>query len=660
MPEPNLRDYMTVLRRRRWVVITSVLVAVGVAVAISLLQKPQYRAETELLLRRTLSEDLLVDEIGEVRTAADSARELNNEIRLIESRVTRDAVDSRYDGPLDVDDVKAVAPASEQDDVLDISIVSTDPAAAAELVNLYAETYITERQDRQLEDLGAASDQIQSRLDEVRRQISEARQPLDAIDVQILATRVGSQERNELEEQRQTIMTEVSPTLAPLQNRESSLVGQLEQLEVTQDLARAGGIDVLAPAEEPESPVSPNTVGNIVVGGLIGLLGGVGLAFARDYLDDSVRSKQDSERLTGLPTLALIPKVPLRRGSSTTLVTLDQPTSAAAEAFRSLRTSVKFLGVDEDIRTVLVTSPAASEGKTQTAANLAVALVQAGERVLLVGGDLRRPRVHELFGAPMAPGLTSVLLGNAPADAAVYDVSELPGLHLLTSGPVPPNPSELLGGERARAALRELAGSYDTVVIDSPPVLEVTDAQVLARLADTTLVVVAYGETSKRGLTRTLELLQQVDAPVSGTVLNLVPLDMGYSGAPYRYETYRSRRERRLRHERRDPASSSRDHGEGTLGQLAATPNDDGMAQTPTGPDWPVERADSSPASRHDDADQRSWPSRARDGGDHPGDLSSPSANPEQPDDDVPSPDDVSAIRPDADGATDDAHDNIR
>ena len=443
-------------------------------------------------------------------------------------------------------------PASDTNDVLRISASGADASDAAELVNLYAETYITERQSRQVEDLLDASEDIQTRLDELVAQITEVRRPLDEINAAIAAAPADSDERAELEQRRNTIVQEVLPQLSPLQSRESTFRGQLEQLEVTQDLVRAGGVEVLEPAEEPESPVEPNTARNLVVGGLIGLLGGIALAFAIDYADDSVRSKEESERLTGSPTLGLIPKVSRRKESTTSLITLDDPTAPAAEAFRSLRTSVKFLSVvDEPINAVLVTSSAASEGKTVLAANLAVALVQSGEKVLLIGADLRRPRLHELFGAPVEPGLTTVLLRDVPVAEAIYDVAEVPGLHLLTSGPTPPNPSELLGGDHARAILGALAEQYDTVIIDSPPVLPVTDALVLAPVVDAVLVVVAYAETSKRGLTRALELLTQVSAPVAGIVLNLVPADKAYAGAPYRYETYRGRSERRRRRQDR-------------------------------------------------------------------------------------------------------------
>lgn len=544
MDEPNLHDYLAVLRRRRRVVALSALAAIAAALVISLVQTPQYRAETELLLRRTASEEILVDEVGQVRSSTDSERELNNEIRLIESRAVRDAVDDVYDGPLDVDDVTAGAPASDSNDVLDISLVSDDPGAAAELVNLYAETYLTERQDRQIADLIAASEEIQTRLDGLREQIAEVGRPLDDINARIAAAPTGSAQRTQLEDQRQTVFAQVLPQLAPLQSRESSFRGQLEQLEVTQDLTRAGGIEVLAPADEPDSPVSPNTVGNLVVGALIGLLGGIGLAFAVEYLDDSVGSKEQAERLTNLPTLGVIPKG-LDGATGAELVSVEDPSSPAAEAFRSLRTSVKFLGLDSAMKTVLVTSAAASEGKTVTAANLATVLAQRGDRVLLVGADLRRPRIHELFGAPQSPGLTTVLLGDATAESTIFAIEEVAGLYVMPPGPTPPNPAELLDSSRARELFASLGELYDTAVVDAPPVLPVTDAQVLAAIADAVLLVVAFRETSKRGLARAIELLSQVQAPLVGTVLNLVPANEGYAGQPYRYESYRNRSERR-------------------------------------------------------------------------------------------------------------------
>jgi capsular exopolysaccharide synthesis family protein len=583
MDEPSLQDYVAVLRRRWRVVALAIVAAIAVAAIASVLATPTYRARSELLLQRTANEDLVIDELGQAGSAANAERELNNEIRLIESDTVRDAVDDAYDGPLDVGTVTATAAASDANDLIGIEQVSGNAAASAELVNLYTDIYIDVRRQQRIDDLLAASEEIQTRLDDLRTQITEVSQPLDEINAQIAATPAGSDQRTELEDERQTLYGQVLPQLAPLLSRESSLRGQLAQLELSQDLAQQGGVMVLESAEEPTTPVSPNLMANLVVGGLIGLIGGIVLAFVVDRLDSSVRSKEMVERITGLPTLGVIPKVSDGR-TAIDLVGVESPTSPAAEAYRSLRTSVRFLGLDTPVRSVLVTSAEASEGKTVTAANLAIALAQGGENVLLVGADLRRPRVHELFGAPQTPGLTSVLLGETMAESTIYDVQEAPGLHLMLPGPTPPNPAELLDSAHARELFASLATRYARVVIDSPPVLPVTDAQVLARLADAVLLVVAHGETSRRGLGRAIELLEQVEAPLVGTVLNLVPASEGYGGQTYRYDTYKSRSEKRRQREAATRAAAhlptaDRVAGNGDEASTVAEPSRDAPAE---------------------------------------------------------------------------------
>jgi capsular exopolysaccharide synthesis family protein len=220
---------------------------------------------------------------------------------------------------------------------------------------------------------------------------------------------------------------------------------------------------------------------------------------------------------------------------------------------------VKFLRLDAPVTTILVTSASATEGKTVTAVNLATVLAQSGDRVMLVSADLRRPRAHEALGAPVSPGLTTVLLGEASAAAATYTVQEVPGLHFMAPGPPPPNPAELLESGAARELFHSLSQSYDSVIIDSPPVLPVTDPQVLAGVADAALVVVGYHRTSRRGLKRAIEVMAQVHAPLVGTVFNLVPASEAYGGEPYGYDTYRSRTERRRdrRQRRTEEASDS-------------------------------------------------------------------------------------------------------
>ena len=334
-------------------------------------------------------------------------------------------------------------------------------------MNLYVDSYITTRRDRRLEELLRASEEIQTRLDALRQQIAEVSRPLDEINAQVAAAPAGSPSGSSSRTNGSRSSRRSFPSSHRSRAGRARSSGQLSQLELSQDLTQLGGVEVLAAAEEPSSPVSPKTVMNVVIGGLIGLLGGVVLAFVIDRLDDSVRSKETVEQITGLPTLGVIPRA-ADESSPIDLVGIEHPSSAASEAYRLLRTSVRFLGLDTPMRTLLVTSAAASEGKTVTAANLAIALAQGGEQVLLVGADLRRPRVHELFGAPQSPGLTSALLGEATAESTAYVIEEVPGLHLMPPGPTPPNPAELLDSARTHELFEWLATRYDRVVVDSP------------------------------------------------------------------------------------------------------------------------------------------------------------------------------------------------
>jgi non-specific protein-tyrosine kinase len=249
-----------------------------------------------------------------------------------------------------------------------------------------------------------------------------------------------------------------------------------------------------------------------------------------------VKSKDDLERASGLQTLALIPAVEgWRDRDEARLVSVAEPTSPPAESYRTLRTSIQFLGLERPLRTLQVTSPAAGEGKTTTLANLAVALARAGQQVVVACCDLRRPRVHEFFGLSNGIGFTNVLLGEAPLSAVLQPVEGVERLAVLASGPLPPNPSELLASRRTADVLAALAGGADVVLVDSPPVLPVTDAAVLAGQVDATVLVATVGDTTRREVARAVEVLRQVGAPLVGTVLNGVPTEGGYG---YSYDGY--------------------------------------------------------------------------------------------------------------------------
>jgi receptor protein-tyrosine kinase len=250
---------------------------------------------------------------------------------------------------------------------------------------------------------------------------------------------------------------------------------------------------------------------------VLGAVLGVGVAFLVDTLDERVRTVADLERIGGgLPTLAL---VPVSESTDLNFVAVrDDPHGPVAEAFRGLRTALKFAAIDRPFRIVQVTSPTAGDGKTTTVANLAVAIAQGGDRVAVVCCDLRRPRLHERMKVAMQPGLTDVLVGDIQLNEAVQPTGI--GIYVVAAGSPPPNPSELLSTEKASAVVQALALEVDIVLLDCPPVLPVTDALVVSRMADATVLVVDSRSTERRAIRRSLQQLQQVGAPVVGTVLN--------------------------------------------------------------------------------------------------------------------------------------------
>jgi polysaccharide biosynthesis transport protein len=294
-------------------------------------------------------------------------------------------------------------------------------------------------------------------------------------------------------------------------------------------------VELVTPAQTPDSPSSPTPARNALLALAAGLALGLGAAFLRDSLDDRLSPKDAAEQSGGIPVMGLVPMVPAwRKRESTLIVSVAQPTSPAAEAYRSLRTSIQFSRQERQLRSLVVTSPAAAEGKTATLANLGIVFAQAGERVVLVSCDLRRPRLEEFFGITARGGMTTVLLGEQSLDEVLQQPDGQQGLWVLPAGPVPHNPAELLSGATAQRIFDALRNRFDLVLIDSPPLLPVTDAVVLARQTDATLLVVAVGQTRRADLKRATEKLAQVNAGILGMVLNQVTKESGY-GYGYGY-----------------------------------------------------------------------------------------------------------------------------
>jgi capsular exopolysaccharide synthesis family protein len=503
--ELELRDYLRVMRRRKWTIALVTIGVVGAAIGLSLMQTPVYRATAEVLLQAKSSESLFDPSTGQRN---DPARAIQTEMQVLRSRPVRDLVEKKLGSA-----PKVSAAAVGQTDVIAVSAESTDAGRAADIANAYANSYIEFRRQQAVDDLLSAAEQIQQKIADLQKQI-DALAPAE--------TTAGTAGDKTLQRE-------------SLQQQQALFRQKLDQTQVDAAL-KSGGAQLVTPAIASTSPVRPTPKRNAAVALVVGLMLGVGLAFLLEYLDDRLKTKEDVEQvMPGVPVLGMIPTLGgWRDKASTVVVSLSDPKSPAAEAYRSLRTSVQFIGLDRSIRTLQITSPAESEGKSTTIANLAVALAGAGQRVVVVDADLRRPRIHDFFGLDHAIGLTSVLIGEVSLSRALQPAPGISHVHILPSGPIPPNPSELLASERAAEVFRTLRDHADIVLIDCPPVLPVTDATVLAHRIDATLLVVHAGHTEQRQLKRAVEMLTQVEAPLLGIVLNGLTDERAY-GNKYRY-----------------------------------------------------------------------------------------------------------------------------
>ncbi len=438
--------------------------------------------------------------------SATNADFIATEIEVLKGEPVQDLVREELGSapPISVNPIGTTA-------VVQVVVESTDPKVAAATANAYVAAYITHRRQQGVADSLAAQNEVQSKIDDLQDQIDALNGP----DAQLPANQA----------QRQALV-----------QQQALFKNTLSEQQVNSALI-TGGAEIVRRATVPTSPIKPTPLRNAVLALLVGAMLGAALCFLVDHLDDSIGSPEELERLPG--GVRVIGEIPIVEGwkskDRTHVVAAAAPRSAPAEAYRALRTAIDFISLDHPMRTIQITSPNPSEGKTTTLANLAVTLATAGKRVVVVCCDLRRPRIHEFFGLLNNVGFTSALLGERPVSAVLQAVPGIPRLRILASGPLPPNPSELLGSQRTADVFAALAADCDIVLIDSPPLLPVTDAQVLFRQVDATLLVVSAGSTTRKEATAALAKIRQVDGPLVGSVLNGVKAEGGY-GYAYRYE----------------------------------------------------------------------------------------------------------------------------
>lgn len=504
------RRYLAILKTRKWTVVTCVALSVLASLFISARQTPLYTAEAQILLKANPTAGTLPSAENEAAAVLS-----NGVASMVIEDLNLDTTAHQLLGSA------SAAPQSATADLVLITFTSSDPAVAQDVANAFARNYIqyrtnqsAEQVDEQIRDLEGRIATLQTQVARVVAQIETARRDGNTTKAAQLDT-----ERSVL-----------AARLGVLEQR----LDDLEQQGVTTPGAQIA--EILKPAALPSSPSSPNHSRNAFLGLLLGMTLGVGAAFLRERLDDRFRGRPDVERALGSPVLATVPKfTTTKRAGTAQLPSLEDPRGAASEAYRNLRTGVQFIASQRAAKTFLVTSPGAHEGKTSTSANLGIVLSQTGRRVVLVSADLRRPQLEKTFGAGADAGLSTWLLGETDEIAGLLlEHPQIPDLNLLPAGPVPSNPAELLTSPRLAQLTAELRDRFDFVIFDSPPVLPVADAVIIASQVDAIMLVVDAASTSRSAAVHAKEQIERVGGHIVGCVLNAFDA----SSTPYYYEPY--------------------------------------------------------------------------------------------------------------------------
>jgi non-specific protein-tyrosine kinase len=512
----DLRQYIAILWRWAWLVIIMVVLGGATAFIISKRTVPVYMATTRLLINEapaTKNTDY-ASVLASERLARTYSELLKTQPVLEEviSRLGLTRSERQLSTQIEVNLLRDTQ-------LIDVSVEDIDPVLAADIANTVVAVFSEQNQMLQASRFATSKESLSTQLSQMNEQIETTTTAIQALG----ETPEDKAERDRLE----TVLAEYSKTY-------SSLLQSYESVR----LAEASSISNVVQVETAfpsDIPIRPRTVRNTALGMVVGLLLGVGVVFLIDVLDDTL-SPEDVNRQLGLPVLGVISRHQIENGAP---VVKNQPRSPVAEAFRSLRTNIQFASVDKPLRTLLVTSPSPQDGKSTVAVNLGVSLAQSGYKVAVVETDLRRPQVHKRLGLSNRDGISGMFVQSKMVLNGALRETSIDNLFALTSGALPPNPSELLGSEKMYEILNLVGERTDIILLDSPPVMAVTDAAVLAPRVDGVLLVVKPGSTKLAACRQAIEQLQRVGANILGVVLNDVELNRSryhyYRGYYYTY-----------------------------------------------------------------------------------------------------------------------------
>jgi len=526
----ELRHYSSIIWRWMWLIV----LATGIATVCSYMavsEQPKiYQTSTTLLVGQSVQS--LNPNASDVYLSQQLA---TTYVQIVKTQTVLQGVVDALDLKIPADALRGMVNASivQGTQLIELRAIDTDPARAQAVANETAHQLILQGPAAKEQELQSRQDFVQKQVDELQKKIQEGQQRITELQSSIQVTS-SAREIADKQQQIGTLQQQINQwqlTYASMLNYTSS--------------RSPNYITVIEPARLPTSPIAPNVSTTVMLAAAIGALLAIGGAFLIEYIDDTVKSPDDIAESLKLSVLGVIARI-TGRDLAEKLVAARHPRSSHAEAYRLLRTNIQVADVDHPVKTVLVTSPNPLEGKSVTAANLAVVMAQAGLRTVLVDADMRRPTQHRLFRLTNDLGLTNGLVQTDPALDGYVRTTDVENLRVLTTGQLPPNPAELLGSKRMQKLVAALKDQADMIIFDTPPCLPLADAAILARQVDGVVLVADAGKTRRDAVTKAKEAMERAGGRILGVVLNRVsPRSSGYYHYYYYYYSQDGERKRK-------------------------------------------------------------------------------------------------------------------
>lgn len=516
----EMRWYVEILQRRKWVIVLTTVMTTAVVGLGSYLMTPVYSASTMVRIAQMQDNSIYYDDLDY------SVRLMNTYARLLRSGPFLEEVIQRLDLSVLPEDLakRIKVEALDETELLRITAESPDPRQAMEIANMLGTLLIEQGQKLYSGQGKTAREMLQEQLTIAEENLREDRALLQSL----LNGSTG-------EDQDMTIQ-DLNTRIQSQEETYAMLVHEYNKAQVGEEM-RANSISVAEPATTPKGPSKPRMKLNVTLGALVGLVGGIGLALLCENLDSTLHSTGEVEAATRWPVLGSIPKfrTPKRNRRGIIVLELDGP-SSAGEAYRILRTTVLSVASRTAKKVLLITSVEPAGVKSRVLASLAAAMAQAGQKVVVVDSDFRHPSLHQVFDLGNELGLSNVILDLSRVYTALQE-TKIPGLRVLTSGPLPPNPAELLSSPKMQELVWELAIVADMVLLDTPPILDGADAAALAPIVDGVLLVAARDQATGTHIQRALQEMDKVGAKVLGLVFDKAKTRDGEYYPRYRYGT---------------------------------------------------------------------------------------------------------------------------